>query len=318
MLCLLLSGSMIWLHDAAYSQLADTTGVDLGFRGSPRIQKTDARSAALAGATVADIYSNSSVNSNPALISLVKRPNSIQYHNYKNWSNNVVQQSAVLPAIRISNHTIVLQGTMMYDGNNWGNLTGEHTLPVPDLQVFEAGVAYAYRLAGSLSVGVLNTTSYGQSNESEFWANHSTIGLLYAPEFNVTYGAALRGLGTSIIYELDPRGNTLLQTQTVRTVLEIGATLKFPVESDDPFLAISFSNEKQFGVKGIWYKGGIELKPIPFFAMRSGILFEPDQGILLPRYGLGVDANFFRADYSISPRQFQAERFHQISITLQF
>lgn len=306
------------IGEIVHAQLTDTTSVDLGLRGAPRIQKTDARSVALAGSTVADIYQNSSMNANPALIAFVKGINSVEFHNYKNWNTSLVQQTVTLPALRVDNHTIALQSTFMYDGGNMGNLAGSRSLPKPDLQVFEAGLAYAYRFENNISVGILNTTSFARSSLSKVWTNYTDIGMVYAPEYNITYGLALRGLGTSVMYEFDTAGNTILKSQNVRQVLELGATLKIPVESDAPFMALSFSNEKQFGNKGIWYKGGLEIFPVPMLALRTGMLFEPDEKIFAPRYGLGLNLGFLKADYSISPKQLQAERFHQISLTIHF
>ena len=301
------------------AQLADSTGIDTGLRGAPRIQKIDSRSAALAGSTVADIAGNSSVNMNPALIAFVRNSDAVEFNYYHNWNNNLVQHIITPPSISYKNHHFIFQTALFHDGNGTGNIKGSAPLPVPDFTMFDLGLGYAISYENILSIGIYNNVSYGQNtHSSDLWTYYSEIGVLYAPSRNITYGAVFRGLGRSIMYEFDESGASLLMDQRIRQVLELGATLKFPVDSDRPQFAISFSNEKHFGRKGIWYKGGLEVNPAPSISLRSGIIFEPDQKIYAPRYGIGINTRHLQLHFSISPKQLHAERFHQAGLAVKF
>lgn len=315
----LLSLLLVLGSEYAHAQMADSSGTSNGLPGATRAQRIDTRSVSLAGASMADPYSISSMNINPALISFVRNPVGIEYHIYQNWSNNIFQQNLTLPAIRIENHTAVLQMNYSTSGDPFLNSPyGEPSLPEPNIMLYDIAVGYSFSIDNLVSVGILNNFTYANDDEVEYLTYFADFGFIYKPADHLTYGLVFRGLGSSIIYQLDDNNRTNLNTHNLRERLEIGTTLQFPAESDHPWMTLSFSNEKLFGRRGIWYKGGLELKPNPYLAFRSGLIFVPIDRFVAPRYGIGINTDYLRLDYSISPKQVLSERFHQFSLTLQF
>ncbi|MEX2574283.1 MAG: hypothetical protein WD317_08300 [Balneolaceae bacterium] len=285
-------------------------------RGVPLIYKFDARTAALANATVAESGAVSAVNINPATLSFVRNTQSVQLNTYQNWDSNLMLQNITFPALIRGEHRVAAQFGYHHRGFEATNVLGAGPSPMPDIMMYQADVAYAYSIENILSVGVFNNITFAQNEYARFWSYFANLGVLYAPSESVSYGIALRGLGRSITYELHESNRTLLGSQGLRQSLELGATLQFPVEVEDSYVSLSLANEKRFGENGIWYKGGLEIKPIPVLALRSGILYHPVNRIQIPRFGTGLLLDSLRLDYSFSYRNLPNERFHQLGLTI--
>ena len=194
---------------------------------------------------------------------------------------------------------------------------GSPTLPEPELDQYQAAFAYAYALNKEFSVGLLQNISYTSNNTAQYWTYSSDFGIVYAPEKSITYGLSFRGLGRETTYEIIETGETTLGSALSTQSLEVGATVRFPTEKRT-YLSISFANEKRFGEDGLWYKGGIELLPYSFIAVRSGAMFNFSESVYIPRFGLGYNAKFVRLDYMVAPKKFSDEHFHQIGLTVKF
>lgn len=311
-----------------WAQLTDQSGAENGLRGAPRAYKYDARTSALGDATVADPTLLSGYNMNPATLSFVQNPNVVQINSHHSWNNNLMQQTISLPAVQFDNHHLAAQVGVTHQGANALNYLGDNNLPEPVMDGAHLDIAYAFSYENVLSLGMVNSFSLIQNNRTDSWSYFTTIGLLYAPSQSVSYGIAFRGLGTGPVYEIagadagneepEGEGETLLDFQDLRERLELGATLRFPVNTDNTYLALSLANEKRFGQDGIWYKAGLELEVIPSVALRSGILFQPERDLYTPRFGIGIDAKFVKIDYSISYKDQLFEHFHQLGLTIHF
>lgn len=298
-----------------YAQLTDTTNT--GQRGTPRIYKMSARTGALGDATVGDPTDISVININPAGLAFVGDLSSAEVNIAQNWNNNVVMENFTLPAIRYYAHTFAAQFSLQHDrGLNSFNLLGTNPMPQPKITMYQVDFVYAFTIEDVLSIGVLNNLSYAENSIAQFTTYYATLGMMYAPSQSISYGIALRGLGRSVVYDVVTRSQTILGSQDLRESLELGATLQFPVDTDETYLSLSMSNEKRFGEEGIWYKAGLEVRKIPFISLRAGILFQPETDVYAPRFGLGIISDWIDLDYTVSYSSELYERYHQLGITL--
>lgn len=299
----------------AAAQVTDTTGTGTGLRGVPHVYKYDARSTALGEATVADPTNLSSININPAALSFVRHYNVVQVNSYQNWNNNLMTQNATFPVFAVDQHRFAGQLGFYHGGFNSTNPIGEAPFPEPDLNMYQFDLVYAYSLENVLSFGILNSTTLAQNDIARYWTNFTSLGLMYAPSQTLSYGFALRGLGRSVEYQITEEGSTTLGSQELRESIELGATIAFPVDNEETDVSLSLANEKRFGQNGIWYKLGLEGRALDIFKLRGGFLWHPDSEIFAPRFGVGIDSETIRLDYSISAQERLNERFHQLGIT---
>lgn len=319
-IALILSSLLLTLGfpEDLWAQVTDSAGVSEGIRGAPRSFKYDTRTTAMGDATVADPTDLSSININPANLSFVRDTDVLHLNMHQNWNNNLMFQNITFPAFQYGNHTVAGQFAFHHTGVNATNFLGTSPYPEPNLSMVQIEAAYAYSIENTLSFGILNSISFAQNEIARFWTFSPSLGMLYAPSQSVSYGIAFRGLGRSITYQLIGGDNlTALGSQNLRESLELGATLQFPVDTDETYLSLSLANEKRFGEGGVWYKAGLEVDVVPSLTLRSGLLFHPERNIYAPRFGVGVNSDILRIDYSISHSRNLYERYHQLGLTLQ-
>lgn len=288
-----------------------------GQQGAPRIQKISARTAALGDATVGDPTEISVINVNPAGLAFVNDLKEAQINISQNWNNNVMLENITLPAFQFKNHSVAAQFSIHHDrGLESLNFLGVNPLPQPKITMYQLDVVYSVTIADVLSFGVLNNFSHAENSIAQFSTYHPTLGIMYAPSGSVSYGIAFRGLGRSIVYNVVNTSATTLGSQDLRESLELGAALQFPGNADQTHLSIVLSNEKRFGETGVWYKAGFEWTAFSYLALRTGIIFKPENDVYAPRFGTGIGTDFFTLDYAVSYSNDLYERFHQLGITL--
>lgn len=283
-------------------------------------QMFDARSLSMANTTIADVFGRSSMGINPALSGLFTQQSFIQFNSNHNWNSNLMQHHLTLPTLANGPHHITARFGLLHRGFDELPFTKPSELPRPDIIMYRGEVAYAIALSDHFSLGTLQSVSYTKTTKNEdahYWNYSADIGLAYAPDGPVSYGIVFRGLGHETRYEIIETGQTTLGSQMATQVLEVGATVRYPIE-ERTYLSISFANEKRFGEEGLWYKGGFEIIPFSFIDIRGGALLNFDQSLFIPRIGLGINAGIFQIDYMIAPKKMIGERFHQIGITFQF
>lgn len=301
----------------AVAQLVNTDDSQDGLRGAPQVNKNDARTTSLGNANIAEANNISSINLNPASLSFVRNLRVVQINVHQNWDNNLMLEYVTFPGFEYENHRVAAQFSYHHSGPDVTNLLGRSISEVPSLGMNQVDITYAYSIDNLISFGIFNSISFAQNEHAQFWSYFANLGALYSPSESISYGATLRGLGRSIIYEIHESGRTILGSQGLRQSLEIGATLHFPVDTDHTFLSLSLANEKRFGEDGIWYKGGVEVRPWEILALRTGILFHPEDQLNIPRFGVGLVQGTFKLDYMISYRNLPHERFHQLGLTIQ-
>jgi len=285
--------------------------------GSLRVHKFDTRTLSMGSATLADAYGRTSIGINPSLSGLFNNGRDAQFNSYHNWDTNLMQHDFTLPTIIIDRHHFTARAGLTMSGFDEINYRGSARLPEPDVEQYHADLAYAYAVTEVFSVGILQSLSYTFNDETEFLTYFADLGLVYAPAENISYGLSFRGIGRDAHYLINEAGETNIYNQRLGQKLELGSTFRFNTNRRT-FLSISLANEKRFGEDGIWYKGGIELLPFPYFAIRSGAIFHIGLSEFIPRLGIGFDTGPFILDYMVAPRDQRGENFHQLGLTFQF
>ncbi|WP_445665939.1 hypothetical protein [Fodinibius sp. AD559] len=282
---------------------------------TPRVYKTDTRSVALGEATLADPTDLTSINLNPANLSLVRHFHVIQLNSFHSMGNNMMMQTVTFPVVALRSHRIAAQLGIHHKGWSKLNYFGPTREQPPSLTMFQFDVAYSYSFDNLLSLGVFNNVTFAQNEVAQFWTNYTTLGVLYAPSQSISYGLVFRGLGRNITYQFVDEVS-VLGSNNLRESLELGATLQFPVDTDQPYFAVSFSNEKRFGEDGILYKTGLEIYALPYLSLRGGLQFKPESDIYAPSFGIGLSKRFASVHYSVSPSTRLIGRYHQLGITI--
>ncbi|WP_020404155.1 hypothetical protein [Gracilimonas tropica] len=289
-----------------------------GLVGYPRTYKLDARSVSLAEANFADPASFASFTVNPAILGFTHSSRSIYMSGFQNWQNNLNQFDLSLPSVTLGRHSGLLRFGYFYPGLGDINPLGSSDQPEPDLALYQIEFTYAFFVRSNFSVGIAQTLSYGNNDDAQFTTYMVNAGLIYDPDGAISYAMVLNGIGRGLKYEFIEDGTTILGSRSIPVSLQIGASFRFPVDDDEPYLTLSFANEKRFGESGLWYKGGLEIKPASFLSLRSGLMFQPEDLTYVPRYGIGFETSFLEFDYALSPNEFQDERYHTIGITIHF
>ena len=79
---------------------------------------------------------------------------------------------------------------------------------------------------------------------------------------------------------------------------------------------ISLANEKIFGTRGLYYKGGIEIRPLDFLELRFGYLAGPS--LWSARYGVGLLGEGITLQYAAYPQHITHRLFQQLSVSVNF
>lgn len=317
----LIGGTLLFaLQAGVYGQ---TTGSEEIF-GTPKVYKLDTRTIGMGDATVADPSYLTSMNINPAALPFARNLRTVQINLFHDWDQNLAWENISFPVYASRNHTIAAQIGHHHTELSTVQFLDNNPAAQPVFNTFQADLAYALSLYDVVSLGVLSNVSFAHNKHSQFWSSFVTLGILYAPSQSISYGVAFRGLGRSITYSTIPDGRTGLGTQNLRESLEIGATLHFPVDTDRTWMSLSMANEKRFGEKGIWYKGGLEAYVTHYLALRSGLQLRiesrntPENNVFAPRFGIGILARTFTIDYSFSTSNRLYKGFHQFGFTVGF
>lgn len=285
--------------------------------------KPGARSTGLANTSVADYTELSSVYINPAVLSFVSTMKRVEINSSQNWDNHFMLQNVTVPLLAYKRHRATLQTGLLHKGFGEGTASVNSIDFTPNLTLYRFNLAYSFSITQSLSIGVLNSTSFAQNTRSDKSGNLLSFGMLYAPSKSISYGVAFRELGRNIRYMASDSVKTRLITQSSNESLELGATLHYPVDTDKTYFSLSIANEKRFGEPGLWYKTGLEvnlkiLPEQPKLHIRNGLIMQPESEIYAPTFGLGMDFKKYSISYSVSPGTQLQNRFHQLGVILHF
>ncbi len=255
-----------------------------------------ARDAALGGSDISGAYNISSMYLNPA--ATVFTPSGSIFINHSQTKDNFgMGENFAFSAFKNNSQALTLGFSVFHLGylNSFNSLPGQHIL--------EMGydVSFSSLITPTFSAGMAAYFQNGRTNNSQQFASTYSLGLDYAPSADISYGLVFSGLGSNLNYT---EQDSIILSQAVNApkILEIGATMSYPSSASlrRKFLFLSLANEKIFSQKGLYYKGGIEIRPFYFIALRFGYVTGPK--INEPSYGLGIHFDMLNMEYTIYPQ----------------
>jgi hypothetical protein len=278
------------------------------YRYDARPSGNGARGTAFADAYSADASDVNSMYSNPASLCFLKT-SSISVSHLHDWTYQTFQQNIAAP-FQIS------QGIVAALGVNISTAGYLHPTPlVGDVRFSQYGLdlGYAMKISSTLSLGAVVGIRYGKAENSPLGSTWLTVGAFYSPTPALTYGAVFRGGGTGLSYVFEHGTTTVERQQRLPRTFELGAALSFPATSREPWVNLALASEKSFPDNENRIKGGCEVLPFKFCALRLGYGVGPKT--VAARYGVGIKMSWLQLDYSISPSELE-EQFDAISLSI--
>ena len=262
-----------------------------------------ARAGALGDAYAGDPYDVMSMYANPASLAFLRHP-SVVVNSELQHGSQYLDNYVAFPVL-IGQDMVAAAGINGgYFGQLWHSLYFAH-------HGIDAG--WAVKLSSSLSVGGLLNAQYGVTADAQMLATSGSLGMLYFPEPEISYGLALRGFGWGMTFAQNETGASLDYKKDIPRILEMGVTWRYPAMYDQPVVIMSFATGKIFGSTNLSRNAGIEIYPFRFVALRFGVSVQPSQAT--ERFGVGINLAGFRLDYALLPGTSGA-RFHQLSISI--
>jgi len=288
-------------------------GISFSARGQESVTyfPIGARNASLANANIAESADISILYENPA--ALVFLENKSLFYNHSQDGTGRMQENLAIPLLLKNLVSIGLSLDVYHAGYLDRNISD-------DQRVLEYGynVAFAAAVVPTLSFGGSATMHRGTTGSgTQAWGANFSVGADYAPTPDASYSMVYGGIGREIFYSLQDSA-LIAQSNLLQKTLEVGATMTYPssVSFRSPIVILSFANEKVFGIKGLYYKGGIEFRPLEFLELRFGYVAGPN--VSSARYGIGFLEDMFSLQYAIYPQQGTNILFQQFSATMKF
>ncbi|MBI2428657.1 MAG: hypothetical protein HYV29_07670 [Ignavibacteriales bacterium] len=270
-----------------------------------RLFQYGARAGSFAGAYVSEMYDISSMYWNPSSISQMQR-RTIVWNYQQGWNGRSKTELAAFPLTSGYTTSIALgvNAAQLLISDKSGNdrMTA----------VYGIDCALSFKIAPTFSAGILGSIkTHSMKNGSE-WNASSSIGLLYAPSPEISYGMVFSGIGNTISFVTKDDSIFMVQSQLPKR-LHLGLTMRFPSARSERIFSIILSNDKTFGQTGIRYNGGLEWSLSEFFDLRAGYVVSPTYAGA--KYGLGTRTGGIQFDYALSPST-ATNRFHEFTFAI--
>ena len=296
----------LFISATALSQIS-SEGVDRHFI-------TNARAAGLADAIVADASDASNMYWNPSSLAFLRdRSVVVNYslERVRGWDSFMNENIAVS---LLHDNTVALGLGATH--SHVGHIEAGSPLTGYSFNQWSLDLAAAITLWRFLSIGVMTTFRYGQTGSQNSAVGSASLGIMYYPSPEISYGLTYQGIGDGIEYAFD---TTETSTNPVKTTLsrslELGATLRFDARGDHPSAVFTIAAQRIFEQKTSIYKGGLEVWPVDFLALRIGYWIGTQT--VAGRYGGGVRAGQWQFDYGVSTTKLEP-MFHQASLLYYF
>lgn len=269
----------------------------------PRHATIGARASGLADAMSGDAHDITGLYWNPASVLFV-HSFGMQIDHRQEVATDAIRDAMAIPIFR--NRSGAMAVGLSID--HMGYVTRSSN--APKVMEYDVHVAYAQAILPTMSLGARGTLMHGSSESTSLSALTSALGLFYAPTREITYGIYLEGIGSRLHYYFDRQPAVKEEKDALR--LQIGAAMRFPKDDEYPTVAIAVTNEKDFEIDELRYKGGIEVWPFDAAGLRFGYVVGPT--ISMVRYGMGLRFDRVSFDYTFSPKS--SERFHHVSLSV--
>jgi hypothetical protein len=268
-----------------------------------------ARAAALADAYISEAYDVSSMYWNPAALVFLEKSFIVMNH-FQEREHNAMIESIAIPLLRSSNALAI--GASVAHLGYW-----KDSPQGAEFRFIQYGldIAYARTIVPQLSLGACIGMRYGNPKTSHLNVASSSFGLVYSPSPGISYGVAYNGVGERIRYSFDSTATNLHRENQLRS-LQVGASMRFPHSQLKPSVfTLTAASEKNLEKHELGYKGGLEICPIRFLALRIGYQVDPSRAAA--KYGAGLRLEWLQLDYAIAPSR-EYDRFQQLSVSIAF
>jgi hypothetical protein len=278
---------------------------------------TNARAAALADAIAADAADVTCMYWNPASLSFLQERSVVLNYSLERirGRDNVMNENVVFSLIDERGFEVGLGATH----SHVGYIEAGSPLSGYDFNQGSFDLGLALALSRFSSIGIVSTIRHGRAGSQSTTVGSAVMGLMYYPSPELSYGLVYQGLGNGIEYSFDPSG---FQTNPIKmrllNSLQMGVTARFNGFNTlevRPTVVISVATQKIWGTEGIIYKGGVEVWPISFLALRIG--YWSGTQTVAAKYGAGVRLGQWQLDYGVSPTELEPV-FHQVSLAFSF
>ena len=278
----------------------------------------DSRTVSLGSSQVSDAYNLNSMYSNPAAVSDLHYPQQIVSSAFYDPYQNISSVHIASHLISEGDHSVNIGASFGSSGLGHGNDNHAEALR---FRQYDFDMNYAYALTHAVSVGTMLRFAIGESSQtgSYEWAGTSLVGIYYSPSSEVQYGVVYKGsfaydfMGYDFRY-ISHDGLTRVQREKLPHRFEMGASFRYPSTLSKPFLVLSLSNEKTVGRYGVIYKGGVEVSPVTYLALRGGYLMDAKHHS--SRFGIGLFIGRVQLDYTFVPLLSRPVRIHLLTITV--
>ena len=275
--------------------MLELKGVSAGF---------NARSAALAEAYTAEAFDASALYWNPAALPFLHRMY-ILVDYARDIDNRTYHYSFAAPVQTTDLSALAIGGTAY--GWTYLRQSGE----TERVREYSVDLAAAHRISYALSLGMGARLHFAEAQNTQFLTGLSSFGVFYSPSPEISYALVYQGVRLGSSLRGDSNETESVGWEPVPQRLSLGMALRYPSARDERTISLSVSNEKQIGVRGLYYKAGLEVLPWQFLAVRLGYLSGPDTESL--RYGMGIMVPSLQLAYAYIPYGVRG-RYHQLSL----
>lgn len=280
LLLLLSSGSTAFVHAQVQSDYDAFT------------RRPGARATAMGEATLADAHDMSIAFSNPAGLMFLQEVSLLMDH--QRQAKSLVKAGTIGILVNEGEGgRLAMAASLEYNRSPFN--TPENEIPARRLG-FDA--AQAVWITSSVGLGISASFLYGNTKEFQHWQFNSVIGLQYSPAPEISYAVTLQGIGTSVVSNLKERS---MAYKPIPKTLSMGLAMRYPSSYEHQILTLALVNSKQFGLPGLTYRAGIEVRPVPYLALRTGYGTGPLASGL--SFGSGIDFGTLELDAGISNTQ---------------
>jgi len=259
-----------------------------------------ARAAANAESGVGDILDIASMYGNPASLAFLTSTDILLSHR-KDWNEKIFHENLTVPVL-LSTKVALGVGASAHRAGTFSSSS--------NLKFTEYGidVGIGFRIYPVLSFGVMFSGYNGVTDRGNLSAGLASLGVVYSPTPDISYGLKFNGLGAANRYYLSSDGTqSMVQRITPDQSVEIGSTMRFPTTRERPIIVVSIAAQKfvrggdprlssRAQIDENRIRGGIEIRPVSSVGMRFGYLSGPFQRG--PRFGLVVSVSQIEIAYT--------------------
>lgn len=278
----------------------DLESYNFDFKNTSRINQ-GARLASLGLSFNADYSEPGIIYFNPAGLAYLKNFD-IQLNHYQEKSVNAFSQGIIFPVHITKFENIAFSLNTLHSG-----YFKKNELPQLRFIQFAYHVAYSREVVNNLSIGAIFGFQYTKSNYNDLWTYRSLLSLSYVPTEEISYTFAVGELGSGIQYSLSDN-ETILKRINLPNGMQVGITMRHPINITESLFSISLSSEKVFNEKDLRYKTGLEVYPIRFIAFRIGYVVT--NNVKYATFGSGLTIGKFKIDTAIFPKKLTNEEMY--------